>query len=78
MEFRPEFIIYNAGTDIISGDPLSHLNISPHAIIKRDEYVVGLARQHRIPINYLLSGGYQKENAGVIATSIQNLYRLFN
>lgn len=39
-EFRPQFIIYNAGTDIMAGDPLSHLNISPEAIIQRDQYVI--------------------------------------
>lgn len=62
----------------MAGDPLSHLNISPEAIIQRDEYVIGLALHNHIPVNYLLSGGYQKDNARVIAQSLENLYRMFD
>ena len=32
-KFQPEFIIYNAGSDILTGDPLGRLNISSEAII---------------------------------------------
>ena len=28
-EFKPDIIIYNAGTDILDGDPLGCLSISP-------------------------------------------------
>lgn len=38
-EFTPEIIYYNAGTDILQGDPLGGLNITPKGIIKRDEIV---------------------------------------
>jgi histone deacetylase 11 len=34
--FRPEFVIYNAGTDILEGDPLGRLRISAEGIILRD------------------------------------------
>ena len=27
-EFQPNFIVYNAGTDILAGDPLGQLDIS--------------------------------------------------
>lgn len=29
-EVRPDIIVYNAGTDILDGDPLGGLSISPH------------------------------------------------
>ena len=29
-EFTPDIIVYNAGTDILEGDPLGHLNITPN------------------------------------------------
>jgi histone deacetylase 11 len=35
--FQPEFVIYNAGTDILENDPLGRMNISPQGIIRRDE-----------------------------------------
>ena len=28
-EFEPDIVVYNAGTDILDGDPLGNLNISP-------------------------------------------------
>ena len=34
--FQPEFVIYNAGTDCMEGDPLGNMNISPEGIMKRD------------------------------------------
>lgn len=36
QEFRPDFVIYNAGTDLLEGDPLSGLSISPQSIVERD------------------------------------------
>ena len=31
-EFQPDFVIYNAGTDILEGDPLGKLAITPNVI----------------------------------------------
>lgn len=73
-EFSPQYIVYNAGTDILEGDPLGCLNISPKGIIKRDEIVFNAAYQHGIPIIMLTSGGYQRSTAQVIADSITNLH----
>jgi len=56
--FRPEFVIYNAGTDCMQGDPLGRMNLSPNGIIKRDELVFQLAFENQVPILMVLSGGY--------------------
>jgi histone deacetylase 11 len=78
-EFKPDFVIYNAGTDCMSGDPLGRLDLSPEAIIQRDEIVFRIAMlEHKIPIVMLLSGGYQHSNAPCIAMSIHNLVSKFN
>ena len=70
---KPDFIIYNAGTDIYKHDPLGQLKISKKGIIKRDQMVFELAKKHNIPILMVLSGGYTKASAGIIADSIINL-----
>ncbi|XP_014381406.1 histone deacetylase 11 isoform X2 [Alligator sinensis] len=75
-ESRPDIIIYNAGTDILDGDPLGGLAISPQGIVKRDEIVFMAARSRRIPILMVTSGGYQKRTARIIADSILNLHNL--
>ncbi|KAG7478103.1 hypothetical protein MATL_G00076750 [Megalops atlanticus] len=74
-ETRPDIIIYNAGTDILDGDPLGGLAISPQGIVKRDEIVFRAARRRGIPILMVTSGGYQKKTARIIADSILNLHR---
>lgn len=38
-EFRPEMVLYNAGTDCLEGDPLGNLDLTPQAIASRDELV---------------------------------------
>uniref|UniRef100_A0A9I9DDL7 Histone deacetylase domain-containing protein n=1 Tax=Cucumis melo TaxID=3656 RepID=A0A9I9DDL7_CUCME len=71
--YDPELIVYNAGTDILDGDPLGLLKISAEGIAKRDEKVFRFARARNIPIVMLTSGGYMKSSAKVIADSIENL-----
>lgn len=74
-KFNPDIIFYNAGTDILEGDLLGLMNISRLGIIQRDEMVFRSALDRKIPIVMLLSGGYQKSNAPVIAQSIENLIK---
>uniref|UniRef100_A0A1I7U751 Hist_deacetyl domain-containing protein n=1 Tax=Caenorhabditis tropicalis TaxID=1561998 RepID=A0A1I7U751_9PELO len=69
-----DFIMYNAGTDSLQGDPLGAMNLSPQCIIARDEIVFQMAKSKGIPICMLTSGGYQKNNALIIAKSIGNLH----
>ncbi|KAI2803118.1 Histone deacetylase 11 [Blomia tropicalis] len=45
-------------------------------IIKRDEMVFMFAQHYNIPILMLLSGGYQRSNAQIIADSILNLFEV--
>ncbi|KAI7725807.1 hypothetical protein M8C21_031764 [Ambrosia artemisiifolia] len=71
--FDPELVIYNAGTDILDGDPLGRLKISPHGVTMRDEKVFKFAGDKNIPLVMLTSGGYMKSSARVIADSIINL-----
>ncbi|CAF0967207.1 unnamed protein product [Adineta ricciae] len=73
-EFRPDFVVYNAGTDILEGDPLGNLNITPEGVVVRDEIVFSKCiRDKQLPIVMCTSGRYQRTNARVIADSILNL-----
>ncbi|CAJ0929983.1 unnamed protein product, partial [Ranitomeya imitator] len=75
-DVTPDVIIYNAGTDILDGDPLGGLSVSPQGIIKRDEIVFTIARSRSIPILMVTSGGFQPRTARIIADSIINLHNL--
>ncbi|CAC5392966.1 HDAC11 [Mytilus coruscus] len=72
-EFKPDIIVYNAGTDILLGDPLGRLDVTAEGIIKRDEIVFTKVRAKNIPIVMVTSGGYTMQTAGIIANSILNL-----
>ncbi|EDW13938.1 histone deacetylase 11 [Drosophila mojavensis] len=74
-EFKPDIVVYNAGTDILKGDPLGNLAITPDGVIERDRLVFSTFRALNIPIVMLLSGGYMKSSKNVIADSIVNLKR---
>nr|XP_014334607.1 PREDICTED: histone deacetylase 11 [Bos mutus] len=76
QEHRPDIVVYNAGTDILEGDRLGGLAISPQGVVKRDELVFRIVRGRQLPILMVTSGGYQKRTARIIADSILNLYSL--
>lgn len=71
--FDPELVVYNAGTDVLDGDPLGGLKISPEGVISRDEKVFRFAKDKKTPLVMLTSGGYMKSSARVIADSVVNL-----
>jgi len=62
--------IYNAGTDVIAGDPLGGLNISAATIRERDLYVVAELRKRNIPTVMVLSGGYTQQSFRLVADSV--------
>jgi len=76
-EFKPDLIVYNAGTDVLKGDPLGNLDITSNGVIKRDEFVFKMAKEYEVPIVMVTSGGYTSKSAKVIADSITNLLKKF-
>lgn len=77
-ECKPDFIIYNAGTDIYKGDFLGLVSVSEKGIITRDELVFKYAIDRKIPILMLLSGGYSKKSAEITGNSIENILSKFS
>jgi histone deacetylase 11 len=73
--FEPSLIIYIAGTDVLRNDPLGGMNLSEQSVIERDAAVFGQALAREVPILMLLSGGYGRDNAPVIARSLEHLLR---
>lgn len=61
--------IYNAGTDIVAGDPLGQLNLSEEAVLHRDRFVIESLASKQIPTVVLTSGGYTSRSHVLIAES---------
>jgi histone deacetylase 11 len=53
-EFKPDLVIYNAGTYILVGYPFGKLDISVEGIKSSDEIVFKTAKDHQIPIVMLM------------------------
>ena len=74
---KPDFIIYNARTDIYKGDLLGRLSVSTEGIIKSDELVFKYAIDRNIPVLMLLSGGYSKKSAEITGKFIENILQKY-
>jgi histone deacetylase 11 len=72
-EFQPDFVIYNAGTDTLEGDPVTRLSQTAEAIQDRDFIVVETCRSAGIPVVMCLSGGYGEAVPRVVAESLCRL-----
>lgn len=71
---RPiELAIYNAGTDVVTGDPLGNLELSPDDVLERDLFVVDQLRSRGIPVVLLPSGGYTQGSCQLIAATVGEL-----
>lgn len=68
--------IYNAGTDVLAGDPLGCLSISAATIRHRDLFVVGELRKRNIPTVMVLSGGYTKQSFQLVTDSVIKLLEM--
>ncbi|MEO1270222.1 MAG: histone deacetylase [Myxococcota bacterium] len=66
----PALAFYNAGTDILVGDPLGGLAVESEAILERDRWVIDALDQRSIPWVMVTSGGYTQASAGLIAQTV--------
>ena len=54
----PDLVFYNAGTDVLSGDPLGRMDVDEASVVARDEAVWRFAAEvAKAPIVMTLSGG---------------------
>lgn len=73
--FTPDFILYQAGVDVLGSDQLGRLSLTKEGIKDRDRKVLDLAQKLAIPIMCCMGGGYSKRVSDIVeAHSI--LFRL--
>jgi histone deacetylase 11 len=71
-----DLCIYNAGTDTLDGDPLGGLKVPHEVLVEREETVVRkVLEENEVPVVQVLSGGYTRESASVVANAVSNLYQ---
>jgi histone deacetylase 11 len=65
-----DLLIYNAGSDVVMGDRLGQLGLSPAAVLQRDLLVIRQARRRKLPVLFLPSGGYTRQSYRLLADSV--------
>lgn len=67
MTVRPDLVLYQAGADLWSGDPLGAGLLSTEQMRERDSGIFTAALQNDVPIVMNLAGGYATDASGTIA-----------
>ena len=76
LEQEADLLVYNAGTDVLAGDALGGMLLTPKAVLDRDMFVFAEAQRRGIPILSLPSGGYSPASTRALAaTTIHVLKR---
>jgi histone deacetylase 11 len=73
----PKLAIYNAGTDVLAGDALGALGLTPAHVLERDLFVIDALRKRGIPTMMVLGGGYTTESYRLVADSVIALVKRF-
>jgi len=73
-EQQPDFIFYLCGVDILASDKLGKLGCSILGCKERDQYVLQLCKDHNIPVQCSMGGGYSPD-IKVIIDAHANTFR---
>lgn len=73
--FRPDFIFYQSGVDILETDKLGKMSVSMQGCKKRDEMVLKVAFENDIPLTAVMGGGYSPDINHIVEAHC-NTYRL--
>jgi len=65
--WHPDFVIYDAGSDVHVDDALGRLSITTGGLYRRDYGVISRIRGLGIPCATVIGGGYDKDRARVAA-----------
>jgi len=63
---RPDLLIYQAGADPYREDPYSPLDLDHEDLRVRDRRAFEFAREHGLPIAWVLAGGYTEDTSKVV------------
>jgi acetoin utilization deacetylase AcuC-like enzyme len=63
---KPDLLLYQAGADPYYEDPFSPLALDHDDLLARDRAVFAFAREHKIPIAWVLAGGYTEDVTKVV------------
>lgn len=75
--FKPDFIFYLAGVDVLATDKLGKLNLSRNGCKQRDRMVLSYRRSLKIPVQVSMGGGYSPKITDIVEAHC-NTFRVAN
>ncbi len=73
--FKPDFIFYLAGVDVLATDKLGKLNLTIAGCKQRDEMVLHYCRSFGLPVQISMGGGYSPKISDIVEAHC-NTFRL--
>ena len=67
---QPDFVIFNAGVDVLGGDKLGRLGMTIEGCRQRDKIVFEMCKNNNVPVSVSLSGGYSARVARVVEAHV--------
>ncbi|NNJ80802.1 MAG: histone deacetylase [Flavobacteriaceae bacterium] len=74
-DVQPDFIFYLSGVDIVATDKLGRLGCSIEGCKERDRFVLQLCKDHGLPVQVSMGGGYSSD-IRLIIEAHSNTYRV--
>lgn len=66
-DFKPDFIFYIAGVDVLADDRLGRINLTMNGLYERERYVVETMYNRQIPMTVVMGGGYAPDVGVIVA-----------
>ena len=73
--FKPDFVFYLSGVDVLNNDKLGRLALSIDGCKERDKFILELCKANSIPIQVSMGGGYSELLRNIIEAH-SNTFRL--
>ena len=73
--FKPDFIFYLSGVDVLNNDKLGRLGLSIDGCKERDKFILELCKINSIPVQVSMGGGYSELLKNIIEAH-SNTFRL--
>jgi len=74
-EFKPDFIFYLSGVDVLENDKLGRLSLSLNGCKERDRFILDTCYKNSIPVQVSMGGGYSAVLKDIIEAH-SNTFRL--
>jgi acetoin utilization deacetylase AcuC-like enzyme len=75
--FKPDFIFYLAGVDVLATDKLGKLNLTRNGCKQRDEIILSYCRRSKVPVQISMGGGYSPKITDIVDAHC-NTFRVAN